>query len=1037
MNLARRFHSLSRALVASALCAMGGATAVWAQGTVTGRITDDATTQPLGEARVLVLGTTVGATSNQEGRYTLTGVRSGVVEIQVLRIGYVPLKKTVTVTSGASIVANFELTVTVVKLQDVVTTATGQQRKVELGNAITAIGSVATRVEQSPIHGINDLLTQRAPGVSLLGQGQVGTGAQIRIRGLNSLSLTNAPIVLVDGVRVNAGSIAANVGGTTYSALTSFTPEEIEDIEIVKGPSAATLYGTDAANGVIVITTRKGRSGNTRWSWTAEQGAIRDRNDYPTNYAIWGHAPGTTAQIRCFLSTLGANSCIQDSLTSLNIAKDKELSSIHPGTRSLYGGQISGGLEAVRYFFAGSLENEIGPLKMPGFAMRQLDSLKIPIRDEWMYPEALQRENVRVNVSASLSPKTDLAVSVGFVKSDQRLAQSDNNVIGLVPAMLDSPGFAHAGLGYTNLDPVGYELHGHNRYSPAEIMQDFQSLAIQRITGSATATWRPFAWMQNDGTVGLDLLNRTQFGLCRLDECPPNGTLRQGSVSNTHANDRNFSAKLLSTSTWNVRPTINVKTTLGADYINSENDGSTSSSTQLPPGAQSVSAGATRTGSDVQATATKTLGVYAQEQLALRDRLFVTAAVRSDQNSAFGTNFQRVFYPKASLSWILSDEPFFPKWTWMNQFRFRGAYGESGVQPGATTSLRTFSPVTSTLNGVDTPGLRANALGNPDLKPETATEIEGGFETRFFNNRVNVDFTYYNKRTRDALISRQIAPSQATSSTSVLTNLGSVRNAGVETQLTMQLVETRALGWDMTIGASHNANRIITLGNDAAGNPIPTIGTGTSRNGTGYPINAAWYRPYTFADANNDGLVQVSEVAVDTAFTYRGQRQPKDIISVQTGLDLFARKLRVSVLLDHKGGHVLSDGQMSFVCQQYPSCADESLPGIETWRQARNVAYRYGTLVNGTTYTTESGYIQSGQFWRLREASAAYTLPDRASSALRAQNTSVILSVRNLKFWTKYTGIDPELTYGSGDEQSTFNSAGPPTYITVRLNLRY
>jgi hypothetical protein len=145
----------------------------------------------------------------------------------------------------------------------------------------------------------------------------------------------------------------------------------------------------------------------------------------------------------------------------------------------------------------------------------------------------------------------------------------------------------------------------------------------------------------------------------------------------------------------------------------------------------------------------------------------------------------------------------------------------------------------------------------------------------------------------------------------------------------------------------------------------------------------------------------------------------------------------VSFLLDHKGGHVLSDGQMSFVCQQYPSCADESLPGVETWRQARNVAYRYGTLVNGTTYTTESGYIQSGQFWRLREVSAAYTVPNRASNWLRAQNTTLVASVRNVKVWTKYTGIDPELTYGSGDEQSTFNSAGPPTYLTVRLNLRY
>src|SRR5207249_5965104 len=175
------------------------------------------------------------------------------------------------------------------------------------------------------------------------------------------------------------------------------------------------------------------------------------------------------------------------------------------------------------------------------------------------------------------------------------------------------------------------------------------------------------------------------------------------------------------------------------------------------------------------------------------------------------------------------------------------------------------------------------------------------------------DFTYYSKKTKDALINLQIAPSAATSSTNVLTNLGSVRNAGIETQVTVQVLDTRLIGWDMTLSASHNANRIITLGYDAAGKPVPTIGTGTTRQGTGYPLDAAWYRPYTWSDANGDGLVQVSEVAVDTAYTYRGQRQPKDIISIQNGIDLLSRKLRVNLLLDHKGGHVLSDGQQSFV----------------------------------------------------------------------------------------------------------------------------
>src|SRR6185436_12241763 len=223
-----------------------------------------------------------------------------------------------------------------------------------------------------------------------------------------------------------------------------------------------------------------------------------------------------------------------------------------------------------------------------------------------------------------------------------------------------------------------------------------------------------------------------------------------------------FSAKIVSNSSWQAAPWAIVKTTVGADYNNVASENTASSGTQLPPGAQNVGQAAVRDGSNQLQTANKTLGVYVQEQASLRDRLFITAAVRSDQNSAFGTKFQRVFYPKLSASWLVSDESFFPKYSWLDQVRLRSAYGASGVQPGPTTALQTFSAITRVLNattpgnasGADTPALLANLLGNPNLKPETSAELEGGFEARLFDNRATLDFTYYNKKTKDALISQ-------------------------------------------------------------------------------------------------------------------------------------------------------------------------------------------------------------------------------------------------------------------------------------------
>ena len=196
---------------------------------------------------------------------------------------------------------------------------------------------------------------------------------------------------------------------------------------------------------------------------------------------------------------------------------------------------------------------------------------------------------------------------------------------------------------------------------PSEIFQDVNQNQSQRLIGSVHASWRPFAWMQNDGNVGVDYNNRTGIFLCRYRECPASGTLRLGSTSSSTSNNRNFSAKVTSTSTWQAKSSANLKTTFGSDYTNVENDGTSASGTQLAAGRAVGRAAAVTSASNTLWTATKTWGYYAQEQVALRDRLFLTAAVRADQNSAFGTNFQSVVYPKVSLSWIAVGRAVLPE----------------------------------------------------------------------------------------------------------------------------------------------------------------------------------------------------------------------------------------------------------------------------------------------------------------------------------------------------------------------------------------
>ena len=1032
-----RWHAAALIRAVSIIAFTAGPTvALGQQATITGRVTSQAG-QPLADARVSLVGTVLSAGTNLDGQYTLRGVPSGTVEVRVNRVGFQEVKKAVTVAAGASASLDFVMQQAVVQLQEIVTTATGEQRRVELGNSIATLGDVSQRVEQAPVTNVGDLITAKAPGVVVLPGSMTGTAPVIRIRGVSSLSLDNAPIWVVDGVRFNAGSFGeAGAGGSQVSStnLNGLNPDDIEDIEIVKGPSAATLYGTDASNGVIVVTTKKGRAGKARWNWFGEGGIVQDKANYLGTYAIWGHKPTAAAgaaPVRCLLRDLPAGTCIEDSTTSLNIINEPNLTPLANGSRNQYGAQVSGGSDIVRYYVSGDIENETGPIQLPKIENSRFDSLHVPIRDEWRNPENLQGQTMRANLNASPSANFDLNVSAGFAKDNQRFAETDNNFNSIFYQAMMSPGFIGAGLGNTGVDSRGQNLYGNNSFTYGDVFQRLAVEDVQRLTGSVQSSWRPFSWLQNDGTIGLDLASRYSYGLCRFGECPDFVQWRLGQVSDRHRLDRNFSMKLTSNASWQARSWLNLKTTLGGDYTNLENENSSASGTLLPPGAASVSQAAVTTGGAGLPSANKTLGYYLQEQAGMRDRLFVTVALRTDENSAFGSKNRAISYPKASLSWVASDESFFPHFSWLDQFRVRTAYGASGEQPGATAAFVTYTTPQVNINGVDEPGLRANSLGNESLKPETTTEFEGGFDSRVFANRVSLELTYYSKKTTNALFAQAIAPSGAASATSILKNLASVKNTGVEASVTTTLLDRRLIGWDITVGASHNDNKLLSLGVDGSGNRVFVNGTGSNRDSLGFPVRGLYYRTYTFADSNGDGIIVPSEVTVNPNFEYVGSAIPKDVVSITNGFDVFSRKVRVAASFDYKGGYSINDGTRSFQCSNNPACGGLSNPNASLVDQAAAIA------ATATNPKTSFGYLENGQFWRFRELAVTLTLPDQLLRRIHAQASTVSLGARNLHVWTNYKGSDPEENFSTGDVQSVFASSAPRRYYTVRLNLHY
>ncbi len=1011
-----------------------------AQGIVSGRVTDQANGNALVGARVVVVGTSLTASTNAEGRYRMTGVPAGTVQMRASQIGYASGTKSVTVADQGAATVDFGLVLTPYSLDEVVVTATGDQAKRELGNAVSTVDA-SLLVANGPVSNMNDLLVGKAPGVQVLPGSTTGTGGRVRIRGNSSLSLSNNPIYVIDGVRMvsDVGSQAIGIGGSAPSRVNDLNPEEIESIDVVRGPSASTLYGTDAANGVIVIKTKRGKAGRPVWNVYAEQGYITDGNKYPAAYRGWRNTSTVRNTTQCLLAqvvtTNTAARCTQDSVSSYNLWEDKLVSPLGTGDRNQVGAQVSGGSDAVRYFISSEWERELGVLQMPAiFEQRILATRGVSeVSGEQMQPNHLRRVNLRANLSANFSDKLDVQLSSGFLTSSLRLPQIDNNAFGV-----GSNGFGGPGFKNFLVDPDGSggpaperNNYGYRSSTPDEIFSVIHYQDVNRAISSGTLNYRPTSWLSAKATAGLDFISRVDTELCRRDECPFLGTARTGFKEHDRTTFFVYTGDASATASYNLADNVRAKTIAGIQYSKDNNTRNIAGSENLGPGSTTVSAGSIPFAGEATTT-TVTLGFYGSQQFAFKDRLYLTAEVRSDRNSAFGNLYDRVYYPKFAVSYVLSDEAFFPKSSALTSLRLRSAWGSSGRQPGANDALLFFSPLTTNVDNQDTPGLVLSALGNPLLKPERSQELELGFDAALLNNRVNLEFTFYDKSSRDALISRVIAPSAGTAA-SRFENIGEVRNRGIEVAINSSIIDSRNFSWDLTASGSYNRNKIVSMG----GLP-PSRGTTTS-DIEGYPIQAWFLRPYTYKDVNGDGIIQgdtataVRELFVGDTAVYVGPPLPPAELSAYSTMTFFNKKLEMRTLVDAKVGGYQLNGTERIRCQNRLNCQGDVDPNAPLSEQARAIAVRVHPSA------TQYGYVEKTNLLRLREVSLTYYLPDRIANYFSAGQISFTAAGRNLGILTGYSGIDPEGGYfgASIGVQSDFQTPPPPTYYTFRINVRF
>ena len=994
-------------------------------GTVTGVARQVGTGTPIASARVNVVGTNISVATRDDGTFTLRGLPAGPIELRIFALGHASQRMPVTVPAEGNATVEFALTPVAIQLEQVVTTATGDRLKVEVGNDIPRINA-PQQVAEHPVANITDLLNAKAAGVEILGGALTGTGQRIRVRGFNSISLNNDPIFIIDGIRMESatGSSAIGIGGSEPSRISDIDPNTIEDVQVVKGPSASALYGTDAANGVIVITTKRGRVGNARFDGFLQRGRITDRNDFPGAYTLFGHsATGLHRSAfanNCTLGNVAAGTCIADSLAYFNLFNDAETTPLHDSYQEAYGASVSGGSETLRYFLQGVYNGEQGTYRVPDFDIERLNTQNGFIPGEQLRPNALARASFRGNLNVQLSPLADVAVSTAFISSTQRLPQTENNTTGLTSS-------AYRGPGFKNNFSAGRQLYGYRAFTPGDMFQETVSQEINRFIGSINPDWRPLSWLTARGNFGVDFTNRVDSDLCRRSQCSDFGTSRLGFKTNARTNFFKYTFDVNSTAQFQLSESITSRTTGGAQYVRSVFHRNSGSGSDLPPGATTVTAGAVYS-ADEASTFSVTAGFFGEQTFSLRDRLFVTGAFRADNNSSFGTKTTVAVYPKASLSWVVSEEGFFPKFGFLNQLRLRTAFGQSGTSPGANDALPFYAATSANIADQATPALIFSAVGNPNLKPERATEIEGGVDIDMLDNRISLALTGYNKKTRDALISRVLPPSAGVSA-SRFENLGAVRNSGIELSLRSQVIQTQRIGFDAQLNYAKNNNKLLSLGG------VPPIGA-TIRHVEGYPLFSIWQREIlSFSDINGDGIIAANEVVVSDSIRYLGKSSPPVEVTFTPGLDLFDRMVRVTANINHKSGFVLLNSSERIRCQTNNDCRGANDINAPLAEQARTIALREHPA------RTQSGFWDKGDFTKLREVAITFNAPKSWSgrrSLLGAQRLSLTLSGRNLKTWTRYSGIDPEEVAGPElDVQDPFQASPPPTFYSLRLNFGF
>lgn len=943
-------------------------------GIVRGRVTDAATAQPVGDARITIAGTAVAAISRGNGEYLLPAVPAGRHAVIARRVGYAMARQEVDVVTSQTATVDFALRAAAVALDEVVVTGTTAPTEARaLGNSIASVDGAALRASQAIT--VDAALQGKIAGAQIIqNSGNPGGGGlSVRLRGTSSLISGSEPLYIVDGVIVDNSSdelIALGARSNVQNRLADLNPNDIERVEVIRGAAAAALYGSRANNGVVQIFTKRGRPGAPRFTietrYTSAELARRlGMNLYP--FDTLGGTPVTRYDY-------------QDWIFEGGQLADNNFS-------------VEGGDDRSTYYLGANWTDETGIMPSTGST----------------------RKSARLNLAQQLYPTLHVRLGANFVNTHNDFDPNGELQSGIITALVFTP------TTYSYFPVSGVYPRaplGSGFANPFDVIDNWKSPQdINRFIGSLSTRLTPSARLSLEYTLGYDgyQMEARQF-------IPRNSIVAEPTGRATTVTRDSRIINNDGVATFQSRPSADVELTTSVGFNHTWQRQATivASARDLLPVSELPSAGAIPAAGH-SVVELVTLGFYGQQSISWRDRLYLTGALRLDASSTFGADERWQIYPKLSASYVISDEPWFAgsgPGRVFSSLRFRTALGYAGNQPSAANAYSRFDSYVKAVNDNRVGVVNSITLGNPSLRPERSREWEIGADLGLREDRISVEFTYYDKLVSDLLLFRPLA--RSTGYSQRFENIGEMSNNGIELAVQSINLENEKLRWATTLTYSRNRNRVERL------TVAPFTFGYINRVQEGEPVGVFFGETYlrdsltgqiAFDSLGRPVRSRMSAIIGDPNPDWLGSL----LNEVQVG-----RNLSFRVLLDASIGHDVLNLTRR-ILDVFGSGEDAAL-------EAARVLPK-GYLAARLPIFEE--YVEDGSYVKLREISLTYRLGDGVAQRLGARTIDLTLAGRNLHTWTDYRGYDPEMNlFGQRTVERGNDFATYPIPRTYSLGVR-